>query len=453
MPSAGSTPITGNTSTTDGTLVSKRRKLTSVVWNDFDKIIEDGQDYAICKHCKGNLKADSKNGTKHLHVHIDRCMKRRNVDIRQQLLAVERKGHGKVQIGGFTFDQEISREKLARAIILHEYPLSIVDHVGFREFATSLQPLFKMVSRNTIKGDIMKIYEVEKDKMISYLEKLQSRVAITTDMWTSNQKKGYMAITVHYIDESWLLHHHIVRFVYVPPPHTKEVLSDVLMDFLLDWNMDRKVSTVTVDNCSSNDGMINILVEKLSLSDSLLLNGKFFHMRCAAHVLNLIVKEAAALNLMLGVPGNRELNQSCNAHSLVWRWLEVGIELVPRDFDMDSPYPFQKLDVISLQAACSSADGRQLLESSKTAIDKGKLEDAVSYGTKVLAKLVSVCGPYHRMTAGAYSLLAVVLYHTGDFNQDCSCPGLPAHDARLCNNCYKPGQVYLLMFDRVVRRY
>ena len=47
MPSAGSTPITGSTSTTDGTLVSKRRKLTSVVWNDFDKIIEDGQDYAI----------------------------------------------------------------------------------------------------------------------------------------------------------------------------------------------------------------------------------------------------------------------------------------------------------------------------------------------------------------------------------------------------------------------
>ena len=33
---------------------------------------------------------------------------------------------------------------------------------------------------------------------------------------------------------------------------------------------------------------------------------------------------------------------------------------------------------------CSSADGRNLLESSKTALDKGKLEDAVTYGTKVL---------------------------------------------------------------------
>ena len=74
----------------------------------------------------------------------------------------------------------------------------------------------------------------------------------------------------------------------MPLPQTKEVLLDVLMD----WNMDRKISTVTVDNYSSNDGMINILVEKLSLSDSLLWNGKFFHMRCVTHVLNLIVKEA-----------------------------------------------------------------------------------------------------------------------------------------------------------------
>ena len=77
----------------------------------------------------------------------------------------------------------------------------------------------------------------------------------------------------------------------MPPPHTKEILSDVLLDFMLDWNMDRKISTIIVDNCSSNDGMIDILREKLSLNNSLLLNGKVFHMRCATHILNLIVKE------------------------------------------------------------------------------------------------------------------------------------------------------------------
>ena len=40
-----------------------------------------------------------------------------------------------------------------------------------------------------------------------------------------------------------------------------------------------------------------------------------------------------------------------------------------------------------------------------------------SFHLKALAKMIAVCGPYHRTTASAYSLLAVVLYHTGDFNQ------------------------------------
>ncbi|KAA8540510.1 hypothetical protein F0562_024571 [Nyssa sinensis] len=101
---------------------------------------------------------------------------------------------------------------------------------------------------------------------------------------------------------------------------------------------------------------------------------------------------------------------------------KVGLELVPRDYDMESPYPFKKSDVISMvpvckHVGCSSADGRTLLESSKVALDKGKLDDAVNYGTKALAKMIAVCGPYHRTTASAYSLLAVVLYHIGDFNQ------------------------------------
>lgn len=101
---------------------------------------------------------------------------------------------------------------------------------------------------------------------------------------------------------------------------------------------------------------------------------------------------------------------------------KVGLELVSRDFDFDSPNPFMSSDIIGLVPVCKhvlciSSDGRTLLESSKLALDKGKLDDAVSYGTKALVKMIAVCGPYHRNTACAYSLLAVVLYHTGDFNQ------------------------------------
>ncbi|XP_038710897.1 protein TSS-like isoform X2 [Tripterygium wilfordii] len=160
---------------------------------------------------------------------------------------------------------------------------------------------------------------------------------------------------------------------------------------------------------------------------------------------------ASCLNILLGTTPVE--NAEADVDKLKWKWVEtfllkrfgwcwknesyedlrkyailrglshkVGLELVPRDYDMDHSNPFRRSDIISMvpvykHVACSSADGRTLLESSKTSLDKGKLEDAVNYGTKALSKLVSVCGPYHRMTAGAYSLLAVVLYHTGDFNQ------------------------------------
>lgn len=41
---------------------------------------------------------------------------------------------------------------------------------------------------------------------------------------------------------------------------------------------------------------------------------------------------ASALNLLLGVPENRELDKSCKTHPLVWKWLEVFLK---KRFDWD----------------------------------------------------------------------------------------------------------------------
>ena len=49
---------------------------------------------------------------------------------------------------------------------------------------------------------------------------------------------------------------------------------------------------MTLDNASSNDSMQNILKERLNLQNGLLCDGDFFHVRCCAHILNLIVQEA-----------------------------------------------------------------------------------------------------------------------------------------------------------------
>ncbi|KAF0903996.1 hypothetical protein E2562_030495, partial [Oryza meyeriana var. granulata] len=86
-------------------------------------------------------------------------------------------------------------------------------------------PLFKMVTRNTIRKDIMKQYEDERKRAIDYMAANKSKVAITTDMWVQITKT----------------------------PHTAEVIVEELNASLVAWNLDEKVSTVTVDNCSTND--------------------------------------------------------------------------------------------------------------------------------------------------------------------------------------------------------
>ena len=78
------------------------------------------------------------------------------------------------------------------------------------------------------------------------------------------------------------------------PPHTKDVLAEVLLDCFLEWNIDRKLSTITVDNCSTNDAMIRLLLNKLD-TNSLMLGGSMLHMSCTAHILNLIVQEGLSL--------------------------------------------------------------------------------------------------------------------------------------------------------------
>ena len=64
-----------------------------------------------------------------------------------------------------------------------------------------------------------------------------------------------------------------------------------LLDSLKEWGIDKKVFSVTLDNTTSNGSMQDIIKSQLNLSDALLCRGEFFHVRCAAHILNLIVQD------------------------------------------------------------------------------------------------------------------------------------------------------------------
>jgi 5-methylcytosine-specific restriction endonuclease McrA len=80
----------------------------------------------------------------------------------------------------------------------------------------------------------------------------------------------------------------------VPCPHTAEVICDALHKCLQSWDLDRRVSTVTLDNCTINDSMVGLMETRLGAAH-MLLRGRVLHMRCCAHILNLIVRDGTQL--------------------------------------------------------------------------------------------------------------------------------------------------------------
>ncbi|XP_019179524.1 PREDICTED: zinc finger BED domain-containing protein RICESLEEPER 3-like [Ipomoea nil] len=133
---------------------SDSKRLKSVVWEHFTKKVVNGVDKAECNYCKKLLGGQSKNGTKHLHDHHRSCKMKPIQNLKQQtLLQQQWKADGKMGLSTFKFNPEVTRRELACMIIMHEYPLAIVDHEGFRRYTASLQPLFDIPSRNTVKAD------------------------------------------------------------------------------------------------------------------------------------------------------------------------------------------------------------------------------------------------------------------------------------------------------------
>ncbi|KAF1898590.1 hypothetical protein Lal_00023593 [Lupinus albus] len=88
---------------------------------------DGGEEKAVCNYCHAKLLGESKQGTSHLHKHFNICPQRTTRDIRQCLLKIEKQGKNKLLVDSYIFNQDASRMKLAKMIILHEYPLSMID--------------------------------------------------------------------------------------------------------------------------------------------------------------------------------------------------------------------------------------------------------------------------------------------------------------------------------------
>ncbi|KAH9707839.1 BED-type domain-containing protein [Citrus sinensis] len=105
---------------------------------------------------------------------------------------------------------------------------------------------------------------------------------------------NYMVITAHFIDAEWVLHKRILSFTPIAN-HKGDGIGKLIETCLIDWGIER-LFTITVDNASANKVAITYVKKKLAnwSVNSMILNGLYMHVRCSAHIINLIVQDGLA---------------------------------------------------------------------------------------------------------------------------------------------------------------
>lgn len=120
--------------------------------------------------------------TKHLKVCTARKLR---CERQQQIQHSKSIVIGNIELSNFKFDQEKRRRALAKMLIKHNYPFNMCENEFIEKFCNSLNPNFKLASKNKIRTKVMLVHKEEKIKLYEFLDSLDCRITLTTDIWTS----------------------------------------------------------------------------------------------------------------------------------------------------------------------------------------------------------------------------------------------------------------------------
>ncbi|TYJ44854.1 hypothetical protein E1A91_A02G013700v1 [Gossypium mustelinum] len=243
---------------------TKRRKYSSKVWLDFDKFEVNGKQVAKCKHCNKDFTGSSKSGTTHLKNHLERCQSKKIKNQERQLITSE--------IGdlitrdsdesNFTFDQERSRLDFAKMIIKHQSPLDMAEQEFFKIFMKNLQPMFEFQSKDILLSDIHRIYKEEKEKLQLYFDHLACNFNLTISLCKNNHgKTAYCCLIAHFIDDNWEPRMKIIACKPLEHIYDTKALNEIIQSSVLEWNISKKVFSITMDNPYLNDDMFQKIKE------------------------------------------------------------------------------------------------------------------------------------------------------------------------------------------------
>lgn len=284
----------------------KRRKKKSMVWEHFTiQTVEPDCRRAFCKGCNQSFAYSNGTkvaGTSHLKRHIAKgtcpALVHNQDNDHNQLMTpytpktdTPRRRYRTQNTSTYVaFDQDKCRHEIAKMIIMHDYPLHMVEHPGFISFVHSLQPHFHTLSFNNVQGDCVATYLAEKQNVIKSLEGIPGHFCLTLDFWTSKLTLGYVFITGHFIDSNWKIQKKLLNVLMESYPESDEALSLAVANCVSEWGLDGKLFSVTFNHPASKPAVENIR-PLLCIKNPGILDGQLVIGNCVARTFGSLAKD------------------------------------------------------------------------------------------------------------------------------------------------------------------
>lgn len=127
-------------------------------------------------------------------------------------------------------------ELLVRWIVTDQQAFSTVDNGDFCALISELDPRFHLLTRIQVSQHVVAFYHQKQEILRTFFATTRQKFAITTDAWTSRTNLGYLAITLHWIDEDWTWSHFMndtLEIILLKKSWKRFLITILVSEFLL----------------------------------------------------------------------------------------------------------------------------------------------------------------------------------------------------------------------------
>ena len=180
------------------------------------------------------------------------------------------------------------------------YDWIIHDNISFNQLESKrlhrlfvyLQPRCEQVisSKPTISRTVATLYDKCLGAVTETLKDALTKISLSFDLWTSNNKLAVLGLCAHFINIDGQLVTSLLALPRQKGRHTGLAIADSVSAIISEYDLTDKIGWFTTDNASANQRCMNALASEYRF------DCKERWIRCAGHIFNL-VGQAALLGL------------------------------------------------------------------------------------------------------------------------------------------------------------